>query len=204
MPRRHDSLFGAIANFQALHAAARRAGHGKRRKPGAAVLLRQSRRRAAGAGAAAAGRQLPARPLRRHSRSTTPRSASSRRRRSATAWCTMPCAPWSCPIFEARLHRPQLRQPRGKGTHRAIARYERYRDRHAHVLRCDIYRYFPAIDHAILKADFRRRIACERTLGLMDAHRRWLQSAGAGRAVLPRRRSVRRPIGAAAACRSAT
>ena len=37
-----------------------------------------------------------------------------------------------------------------------------------HVLRCDIYRYFPAIDHAILKAEFRRRIACEKTLSLMD------------------------------------
>ena len=29
-------------------------------------------------------------------------------------------------------------------------------------------RYFPSIDHAILKAEFRRRIACERTLWLMD------------------------------------
>jgi RNA-directed DNA polymerase len=46
--------------------------------------------------------------------------------------------------------------------------YERYRNRHAYVLRCDIYRYFPAIDHTILKAEFRRRIACRRTLALMD------------------------------------
>jgi hypothetical protein len=53
-------------------------------------------------------------------------------------------------------------------THRAIEAYERYRDRHDHVLRCDIYRYFPAIDHAILKSDFRRRIACPRTLALLD------------------------------------
>ena len=44
------------------------------------------------------------------------------------------------------------------GTHRAVARYERFRDRFRHVLRCDIYRYFPAIDHAILKRDLRRRI----------------------------------------------
>ena len=56
----------------------------------------------------------------------------------------------------------------GKGTHRAIEAYERYRDRHAHVLRCDIYRYFPAIDHAILKSDFRRRIICPPTLALLD------------------------------------
>jgi hypothetical protein len=35
-------------------------------------------------------------------------------------------------------------------------------------LRCDIYRYFPAIDHAILKTDFRRRIAYPSTLALLD------------------------------------
>ena len=41
-------------------------------------------------------------------------------------------------------------------------------DRFRHVLRCDLYRYFPAIDHEILKADLRRRIACGRTLWLAD------------------------------------
>ena len=57
----------------------------------------------------------------------------------------------------------------GKGTHAAVARYERFRDRAAYVLRCDVFRYFPAIDHDILKADLRRRIACQRTLWLIDA-----------------------------------
>ncbi len=39
---------------------------------------------------------------------------------------------------------------------------------HRHVLRGDIYRYFPAIDHEVLKADLRRRIACRRTLAVLD------------------------------------
>jgi hypothetical protein len=39
MPRRHDGLFGRIANFQALHDAARRAIKGKRKKPGAASFF---------------------------------------------------------------------------------------------------------------------------------------------------------------------
>jgi len=39
MPRRHDDLFGSIASFQALHAAARRAVRGKRAKPGAAAFM---------------------------------------------------------------------------------------------------------------------------------------------------------------------
>ncbi len=36
------------------------------------------------------------------------------------------------------------------------------------MLRADIYRCFPAIDHAILKADLRRRIRCPDTLWLVD------------------------------------
>ena len=72
------------------------------------------------------------------------------------------------PIFEAGFIDHSFANRTGKGTHSAIEVYERYRDRHAHVLRCDIYRYFPAIDHAILKSDFRRRIACLSTLALLD------------------------------------
>ena len=55
-----------------------------------------------------------------------------------------------------------------KGTHRAVVRYEKYRGRYRYVLCCDIYRYFPAIDHEILKQDIRRRITCRRTLNLVD------------------------------------
>jgi RNA-directed DNA polymerase len=73
------------------------------------------------------------------------------------------------PLFERGFIGNTFANRTGKGTHRAIAAYESYRDRHAHVLRCDLFRYFPSIDHAILKAGFRRRIACERTLALMDA-----------------------------------
>jgi hypothetical protein len=72
------------------------------------------------------------------------------------------------PILERGLIDDTFANRTGKGTHRAVARYERFRDRHAHVLRCDVWRYFPAIDHAILKADLRRRIACAPTLRLCD------------------------------------
>lgn len=72
------------------------------------------------------------------------------------------------PIFEKGFIADSYANPVGKGTHRAIARYEHFRDRHSHVLRCDIWRYFPAIDHAVLKSDLRRRIACRETLSLCD------------------------------------
>ncbi len=71
------------------------------------------------------------------------------------------------PIFERGFITDSYANRSGYGTHRAVARYEQYRDRYRHVLRADIYRYFPSIDHEILKADFRRRIACAPTLALM-------------------------------------
>jgi RNA-directed DNA polymerase len=46
-----------------------------------------------------------------------------------------------CPIFEAGFIHHTFANRAGKGTHRAIEAYERYRDRHAHVLRCDIFQY---------------------------------------------------------------
>ncbi len=71
-------------------------------------------------------------------------------------------------IFERGFIFDSYANRKGKGTHRAIARYEKFRNRFRHVLRCDIYRYFPAIDHQILKQDIRRRISCKRTLSLVD------------------------------------
>ncbi len=72
------------------------------------------------------------------------------------------------PLFERGFINDSYANRVGFGQHRAVARYEHYRDRYRYVLRCDIYRYFPAIDHAILKCDYRRRITCPRTLDLLD------------------------------------
>lgn len=72
------------------------------------------------------------------------------------------------PLFERGFIANSFANQTGKGTHRAIAAYERYRDRHAHVMRCDIFRYFPAIDHQTLKRDVRKRIRCGQTLDLID------------------------------------
>ncbi len=57
----------------------------------------------------------------------------------------------------------------GRGQHRAVARYEHFRDSHPWVLRCDIHRFFPSIDHAVAKSDVRRLVACPRTLAVLDA-----------------------------------
>ena len=72
------------------------------------------------------------------------------------------------PLFERGFIEHTYANGVGKGTHRAVARYERLRDRNRYVLCGDVYRYFPAIDHEVLKADLRRRIACRPTLSVLD------------------------------------
>lgn len=72
------------------------------------------------------------------------------------------------PLLERGWSPASFASRQGYGTHRAIERFEQLRERHRWVLRADVYRYFPSIDHAILKALLRRRIGCERTLALLD------------------------------------
>jgi hypothetical protein len=50
------------------------------------------------------------------------------------------------------------------------------RDQHDHVFRCDIYRYLPAVDHALLKDMFRRHRLLQNA-GAPWPDRRWFQCA---------------------------
>lgn len=167
MPKKVRHLFEAIASFAALPLAALRAAKGKRAKPGAAAflanleteVLRLERE-------LVSGRYRPGRyktieifdPKHR-----VVSAAPFRDRVVHHAFCA------ACePIFERGFIFDSYANRRGKGTHRAIARYEAFRDRFRYVLRADVYRYFPAIDHEILKRDLRRRIACRPTLALAD------------------------------------
>ncbi len=72
------------------------------------------------------------------------------------------------PIFE-RAFIPDLYSNRaGKGQHQAVRRAQQFARRFPYVLKCDIKKYFPSIDHAILKTLLRRKIKCPRTLWLTD------------------------------------
>lgn len=167
MPKRHDDLFGGIANFAALRLAARRAIKGKRKKPGAAAFMANFEREILRLdselrdGSYTPGRYVEI--LVREPKERLVSAAPFRDRVVHHALCAV-----ICPLFETGLIDNTFANRTGKGTHAAVHAYERYRDRHAHVLRCDIFRYFPSIDHAILKREFRRRVACESTLRLMD------------------------------------
>jgi retron-type reverse transcriptase len=164
---RHTDLYGQIGSFAALRVAVRKAVLGKRKKPGAAAFMASLERellrleRELADGSFRPGRYVE---IEVHDPKHRVVSAAPFRDRVVHhALCAV-----VQPIFEAGFIDNTFANRTGKGTHRAIEVYERYRNRYAHVLRCDIYRYFPAIDHAVLKAEFRRRICCERTLWLMD------------------------------------
>ena len=168
MARPADGLFARIASFEALEAAAQRAARGKRRKPGVAAflahlepeVLRLERE-------FLSGTWRPGRYVEIAIRDPKPRIVSAAPFRDRVVHHAL-CAVIE-PLFERGFIFDSYANRLGKGTHRAVTRYERFRDRYAAVLRCDLYRYFPSIDHAVLKADVRRRIRCARTLWLIDA-----------------------------------
>ncbi len=167
MARRHDNLFDQMAHFCALHDAAQRAVCGKRKKPGAAAffanleteLFRLERQLQDQSYRTGRYLEIVVRDPKRRVVSAAP----FRDRVVHHALHDV-----IGPIFEHGFIDDSYANRVGKGTHRALARYEQYRDKYRHVLRADIYRYFPSIDHAVLKTDMRRRIACDLTLWLCD------------------------------------
>jgi hypothetical protein len=167
MPKRHTDLFGRIASFAALRQAALAAACGKRYKPGvAAFLANMEPRLLALERALLSGRWRSGTYTEMVVKEPKERMVSAAPFRDRVVHHAL-CAVVG-PIFEHGFIFDSYANRIGKGTHRAIARFEQYRNRYKHVLRADIYRYFPAIDHAILKQDLRRRITCPQTLWLLD------------------------------------
>jgi len=56
---------------------------------------------------------------------------------------------------------------KGKGTHAGIRRCRQFLQKHQFVLKSDIQKYFPSVDHAILKTLISKKIACPRTVELI-------------------------------------
>lgn len=72
------------------------------------------------------------------------------------------------PIFERTFIRDSYANRLGFGTHRALRRFTAFVRSSRYVLQCDIKKYFPSIDHAILKTLLRRKLKCPDTLWLID------------------------------------
>jgi len=70
------------------------------------------------------------------------------------------------PVFERRFTADSHACRRGFGTHRALRRAHVAAGRHPLVLKCDVVKFFPSLDHEILLGLLGRKIKCRRTLDL--------------------------------------
>jgi len=72
------------------------------------------------------------------------------------------------PIFERTFVFDSYACRKGKGTHAAVDRFQHYARRYRYVLKCDLRKFFPSIDHEILKHVIARKIKDRDVLGLVD------------------------------------
>ena len=72
------------------------------------------------------------------------------------------------PLFDRTFIHDSYACRKGKGTHRAIYRAWEFMRKNKYVLKCDIRKYFPSIDHDILKAIIRKKLRCPDTLWLLN------------------------------------
>lgn len=72
------------------------------------------------------------------------------------------------PVFERTFIADSYATRKGKGSHAAVERFTQFQRRFRFVLTLDVEKYFPSIDHSILRGLLRRRIVCPDTLALAD------------------------------------
>jgi len=72
------------------------------------------------------------------------------------------------PLFERTFIHDSYACRVGKGTHASADRLQQFSRQARYVLRCDIRKYFPSIDHEILKQLLRRKIRDPQMLWLWD------------------------------------
>ena len=72
------------------------------------------------------------------------------------------------PIFERTFISDTYANREGYGTHKALKKFTHWARSTRYILQCDIRKYFPSIDHEILKQLIRRKIKCQNTLWLID------------------------------------
>ncbi len=72
------------------------------------------------------------------------------------------------PLFERSFIQHSYANRVGFGTHRALRHFTTLARQYRYVLQCDIQKYFPTIDHEILKKLLCRKIKCPDTLWLIN------------------------------------
>lgn len=163
----YNHLFEEITSFENLLAAARRAEQGKRQQSSvgrfrtnieAEVLQLQRELRDHTYTPGAYREKIITRPKER-----LISAAPFRDRVVHHALCRV-----VMPLFERRMIHDLYSNRPGKGTHAAIRRCQEFCREHPYVLKCDVRKFFPSMDHGILKDIIRRTIRCRETLILLD------------------------------------
>ncbi|MBD2563198.1 MULTISPECIES: RNA-directed DNA polymerase [Nostoc] len=72
------------------------------------------------------------------------------------------------PIFERTFISDSYANRVGFGSHRALHRFTKFARSSRYVLQADIRKYFPSIDHEILKSQIYHKIKCPNTLWLIN------------------------------------
>jgi retron-type reverse transcriptase len=72
------------------------------------------------------------------------------------------------PIFERIFINDSYANRVGFGSHQALRRFTKFARSSKYIFQADIRKYFPSIDHQILKSLIRRKIKCPDTLWLID------------------------------------
>jgi len=165
--KRYGNLYGSICSFENLWRAAREARRGKRKRPdvlhfwheleGRLVHLRDEL--AEQSYTPGAYRSFYIHDPKKRLISAAP----FRDRIVHHALCRV-----IEPLFERGfIHASYANRP-GKGTHTALDHCTLALRRYRYVLKCDIEKYFPSIDHALLFERIARKIKCRDTLALIE------------------------------------
>ena len=72
------------------------------------------------------------------------------------------------PIFEKTFITDSYANRQNFGTHKALRRFTQFSRASTYVLQCYISKYFPNIDHIILKQLLQQKLKCPQTLWLID------------------------------------
>ena len=164
--KRHSDLFPQIHAFPNLLASAKRANKGKRYLPAPAAfdfllepnLLRLQEE-------LQSGRYRPGPYHAFRIRDPKPRLISAAPYRDRVVHHAI-CRVIE-PIFDRSFIFDSYATRLGKGSHRALERCTEFSRRFPFVLKCDVAKYFPSIDHEILLGLLARKIKCPQTLQLL-------------------------------------
>ena len=72
------------------------------------------------------------------------------------------------PLLDRRFIYDSYACRQGKGVHKAVKRYQKWSRRYAYVLKMDVSRYFPSVDHDILKQQLSSHLKDPHVLALFD------------------------------------